>query len=145
MIWLDSLWTGVGEAGVFALASFGILSIAVICDYLRQKKLSYKFTRRFLPAKTGGEKPDKLFDSYKFEPDARYECIINFLILSSPSLDIFLNKKNQKKEIHRECNGSFENGCRFEIMSTFSHQFLLRIFHLLGLDRSFVGFNCIAH
>ena len=36
LIWLDSLWTGVGEAGSL-LASFGILSIAVICDYLRQK------------------------------------------------------------------------------------------------------------
>ncbi len=99
MIWLDSLWMGVGEAGVFALASFGILSIAVICDYLRQKKLSYKFTRRFLPAKTRGEKPDISLDLYKFEPDARYECIIKFLILGRQALDISLNKINQKEAV----------------------------------------------
>ena len=99
MIWLDSLWTGVGEAGLFALASFGILSIAVICDYLRQKKLLYKFTRRFLPAKTRGETPDTPLDSNKCEPDARYEFIIKFLIIGGQALDVFSNNKNQKKEI----------------------------------------------
>ena len=97
LIWLDSLWTGVGEAGVFALVSFGILSIAVICDYLLQKKLSYKFTRRFFPAKTRGEKPETPLDLYECEPDARYECIIKFLILGGKRLTYFQIKRIKER------------------------------------------------
>ena len=88
-----------GEAAVFALASFGILSLAVICDYLRQKKRENKFTRRFLLAKTRGEKQNTPFDSYEFVPDARYECIIKFSILGKQALNTLLNHKYQKKEV----------------------------------------------
>ena len=50
-------------------------------------------------AKTVGGEQNTPFDLYKFEPDARYECIIKFFILGRQALDIFLNKKNQKKKV----------------------------------------------
>ena len=99
MIWLDSLWGWIGEAAVFALGAFGTLSAAIIFDYLRQKKRENKFTRRFLLAKTRGEKQNRPFDSYDFVPDARYECIIKFSILDKQALDTLLNHKYQEKEV----------------------------------------------
>ena len=99
MIWLDSLWRLIGEAAVFALVSFGILSIAVICDYLHQKKRENKFTRRFLLEKTREEKQNTPFDSYEFVPDARYECIIKFSILGKQALNTLQNHKYQEKEV----------------------------------------------
>ena len=99
MIWLDSLWRLIGEAAVFALVSFGILSIAVIYDYLRQKKRENKFTRRFLLEKTREEKQNTPFDSHEFVPDARYECIIKFSILGKQALNTLLNHKYEEKEV----------------------------------------------
>ena len=99
MIWLDSLSRLIGEAAVFALASFAILGLAVICDYLRQKKRENKFTRRFLLEKTRGEKQNTPFDSYEFVPDARYECIIKFSILGKQALNTLLSHKYREKEV----------------------------------------------
>ena len=50
-------------------------------------------------SKTRGEKQIHRLDSYEFEPDARYECIVKFLILGKQALNTLLNKKNQKKEV----------------------------------------------
>ena len=86
-----------GEAAVFALAAFGILSVAIIFDYLRQKKRESKFTPRFLLAKTRGEKQNTPFDSYEFEPDARYECIVKFFVLGKQALNTLLNSKVPKE------------------------------------------------
>ena len=99
MIWLDSLWGFLSEAAVFALGAFGILSVATIFDYLRQKKLERKFTPRFLLAKNRGREKNTPFDSYEFEPDARYECIVKFFVLGKQALNTLLNSKNQKKEV----------------------------------------------
>ena len=82
-----------------ALASFAILGLAVICDYLRQKKRENKFTRRFLLAKTRGEKQNTSFDSHDFVPDARYECIIKFSILGKRALNTLLSHKYREKEV----------------------------------------------
>ena len=99
MNWLDLLLGWVGEAAVFALASFGILSFAVIYDFLRQKKCENKFSRRFLSAKTRGKKQNSQLGSYDFDPDARYECSIKFLIPGKQTLETLLNNKDQKKEV----------------------------------------------
>ena len=99
MIWFDSLWRLIGEAAVFALASFAIMGIVVICDYLRQKKRGNKFTRRVLLEKTRGEKQNTPFDSYEFVPDARYECIVNFVVSGKQAFNTLLNPKILKKEV----------------------------------------------
>ncbi|RZP21201.1 MAG: hypothetical protein EVA26_07180 [Burkholderiaceae bacterium] len=99
MIWLDSLWGFFSEAAAFALGVLVILSVAIIFDYLRQKKRESKFAPRFLLAKTGEEKQTSTFDSYEFEPDGRYECIVIFFVLGKKALNALLNSKNQKKEV----------------------------------------------
>ena len=99
MIWLDSLWGFFSEAAAFALGVLVILIVAIIFDYLRQKKRESKFAPRFLLAKTGEEKQTSTFDSYEFEPDGRYECIVIFFVLGKKALNALLNSKNQKKEV----------------------------------------------
>ena len=99
MIWLDSLWGFFSEAAAFALGALVTLSVAIIFDYLRQKKRESKFAPRFLLAKTGEEKQTSTFDSYEFEPDGRYECIVIFFVVGKQALNALLNSKNQKKEV----------------------------------------------
>ena len=99
MIWLDSLGEGLSEATVFALVVFGILSVAIIFDYLWQKNRENRFAPRFLQLKVGGDKRSSSFDSYEFEHDARYECIVNFFVLGKKALNPLLNNKHQKKEV----------------------------------------------
>ena len=68
----------------------------IICA---KKNVNINLLPGFCLQKPEEEKQDTPFDSYKFEPDARYECIIKFLFLGKQALDTFLNKKNQKKEV----------------------------------------------
>jgi len=99
LIWLDSLRGFFSEATAFALGAFGTLCVAIIFDYLLQKRRERKFVPRFLLAKTIGEKQSSPFDSYEFEPDVRYECIVNFFVLSKQTLNKPLSLKNQSQKV----------------------------------------------
>ena len=99
MIWLDSLWGFFSEAAAFALGVFGALSVAIIFDYLRQKRRERKFAPGFLFAKNIGEKQSSPYDSHEFEPDMRYECIVNFFVFGKQSLNTLQKSKNLKKEV----------------------------------------------
>ena len=99
MIWLDSLWGFFSEAAALALGALVTLSVAIIFDYFRQKKRESKFGPRFLLAKTGEEKQTSTFDSYEFEPDGRYECIVILSVLGKRARNALLNSKNQKKAV----------------------------------------------
>ena len=97
LIWSDSIWEVFSEAAAFALGAFGTLSAAIIFDYLRQKKRESKFAPRFVRAKTRGEKLSSPFDSYEFEPDVRFECIVNFFVLGKHASKTLTNIKTKEK------------------------------------------------
>ncbi len=99
MIWSDSIWEVFSEAAAFSLGAFGTLSAAIIFDYLRQKKRESKSAPKFLHAKTRGEKQSSPFDPYEFEPDVRFECIVNFFVLSKHARNTLGNPKNFEKEV----------------------------------------------
>ncbi|MDA9689926.1 hypothetical protein N9V13_05895 [Betaproteobacteria bacterium] len=95
---MDSLWGFFSEAAAFALGAFGALSVATIFDYLLQRRCERKLAPRFLLAKNIGEKRSSPYDSHEFEPDVRYECIVNFLVLGKQALNTLLSSKKPKKE-----------------------------------------------
>ena len=100
MIWLDSLWGFFSEAAAFALGAFGTLSVATIFDYFRQKRLEKKIAPGFLHSKKiRVEKQSSPFGSYEFEPDVRYECIVNFVVSGKQAFNTLLNSKILKKEV----------------------------------------------
>ena len=68
----------------------------IICA---KKNVKINLLVGFCSQKKERRETESPFDSYEFEPDARYECIIKFLILGKQALNTLLNHKYQKKEV----------------------------------------------